>query len=344
MPKPVIYALSGESLTTAERDFFSQTQPLGFILFTRNLKTPQQATDLITELKSLVNHDIVPLLIDQEGGRVARLRPPHWHDLFPMQCVGDCYHLDHESGLRAAYLSGRVIGHELHSIGINVDCNPVLDLRIEGADAVIGDRAYSSDPQEVSLLASQVIKGMMDAGVLPVIKHIPGHGRALVDSHLNLPVIDTDLATLRESDFIPFKNLNAMPYAMTAHIVYEDIDAQQPLTFSAKAVQHIIRDDIGFKNLLMSDAIDMQALSGTMAERAQKTIAAGCDIVLHCTGEMAEMREIDSVLTGMPPHRHHLLRQHHQMTVLKDDGYNHTTALDELNDIIKMLAHKPLDA
>lgn len=287
-----IYGCAGTELSAEERAFFREAQPWGFILFARNIADPAQVRTLVSSLRETVGDEKAPVLIDQEGGRVARLKPPHWKARPPAQRFGDLYRENADAGRNAAYLNARLIAEDLSQLGINVDCVPVLDLPVPGADTVIGDRAFSSDPEIVMALGRAVIDGMLDGGVLPVMKHIPGHGRATADSHLVLPHVSAPEAELRATDFAPFRVLNDCPMAMTAHVVYEAIDAERPATTSAKMIRDVIRGDIGFSGLLTSDDLSMKALDGTFAERSRAALAAGCDILLHCNGRMEEMREI----------------------------------------------------
>ena len=287
-----IFGCSGLSLTQAEREFYNDVQPWGFILFGRNVDTPQQVASLVAELKACVSHKDVPILIDQEGGRVRRLRPPHWEAYPAGEVFGKHYHQDKERGLRFAWLQSRLMACDLVKLGINVDCLPVLDVPVEGSHDVIGDRAYGKEPTIVSDIGLAASEGLMSGGVLPVIKHIPGHGRAGVDSHKDLPVVTASVAELEKSDFEPFKRLNHMPLAMTAHVVYSAIDTENPATTSPKVIKQIIRDYIGFDGLLMCDDLSMHALKGTLEERTTASFTAGCDVVLHCNGILEEMKPI----------------------------------------------------
>ena len=291
-PRAVILGCAGEALSAAERDFFAAVDPLGFIVFARNCRAPEQLRDLVSELRASVGRAEAPVLIDQEGGRVQRLRPPHWRDTPAAIRFGALYAVDPQAARDAAHLNARLIAEDLQSVGIDVDCLPVLDLPLEGAHEVISDRAYGSDPALVADLGRAVCEGLLAGGVLPVIKHIPGHGRATVDSHLALPRVATPLAELRTSDFAPFRALNDMPIAMTSHVVYEALDDQAPATTSARVIEETIRRDIGFGGLLLSDDISMQALSGDLPERTAAALAAGCDAVLHCNGDAAEMEAV----------------------------------------------------
>ena len=286
-----ISGCAGQDLTADERAFFRETNPWGLILFARNVGSPAQIAALTRSFRQVVGRDNAPVLIDQEGGRVQRLGPPNWRSYPPGKNLGALYAIDPVKALRAARWVARLMAADLHPLGINVDCVPVLDVPQEGADAIIGDRAYSNDPKIVALLARAVMEGMMEGGVLPVIKHIPGHGRAGVDSHLSLPVVDTPLGELEAIDFLPFAALADAPLAMTAHVVYTAIDAQLPATLSPPAIR-LIRERIGFDGLLMSDDVSMKALSGSLDHICRTAIAAGCDIALHCNGKLDEMQAV----------------------------------------------------
>jgi len=290
--KAWIAGVAGHSLTAEEKRFFRDHEPWGFIVFARNIADPAQVKTLTSEMRALTGRDETPILIDQEGGRVQRLRPPHWQSYPTGRALGALYARDPGQGRRAAWLQSRLIALDLERLGINVDCLPVLDVPVAGAHDVIGDRAYSHQPYEVALLARAACEGLMDGGVLPVIKHIPGHGRAFSDSHKELPLVDTNPAILGCTDFYPFMQLADMPLAMTAHVVYSGFDRENPATTSRYMVQTIIRGWLGYDGLLMSDDLSMQALSGDFAHRTQSSFAAGCDVVLHCNGVMNEMREI----------------------------------------------------
>lgn len=247
---------------------------------------------LVADLRACVNHDQAPVLIDQEGGRVARLKPPHWPEFPAAKAYADLHAQDPERGLEASHLGGRLIAHELANIGVTIDCAPVLDVPQPGADPIIGDRAFGETPDTIAILAKAFMDGLMKGGVSPVIKHIPGHGRALVDSHKDLPVVDTGLETLQGVDFPPFRALHMAAWAMTAHVVYAVLDADRPATLSPSVIGNVIRKELGFQGVLVSDDLSMQALSGTFAERAEECLAAGCDVALHCNGEMDEMVEV----------------------------------------------------
>ncbi len=289
--KAFIAGCSGLSLSQDEIAFFREQQPWGFILFARNIDHPEQVRALTQGLRDAVGRH-APILIDQEGGRVQRLRPPHWRSYPPGRLLGDIHARDPEKGLRATWLQSRLIAFELAALGIDVDCLPVLDVPIPDAHDVIGDRAYSFHPYEVSLMGRAACEGLMAGGVLPVIKHIPGHGRAFADSHKELPVVDTHPAVLGCTDFYPFMQLADMPMAMTAHVVYSGFDPDNPATLSPRMIGEIMRGWLGFDGLLMSDDLSMQALSGDFSRRTESAFAAGCDVVLHCNGSMAEMEAV----------------------------------------------------
>lgn len=292
MPLAAIFGCAGLSLTEDEKSFYRDTDPVGFILFARNVEEPDQVRRLTGALRESVQREDAPILIDQEGGRVARLKPPHWRQPPPAELFGRIHAHDAEAGIEAARLNAAVIGAELLDLGLNVDCLPLIDLRFDDAHEIIGDRAFSDDPQVVATLGRAAADGLMGAGVLPVIKHIPGHGRARVDSHEALPTVDTLLDDLRATDFRPFTALADLPIAMTAHIVYQAIDPLFPATTSPTLIEEIIRREMGFDGLLLSDDLSMKALHGGLQDRARDAVSAGCDIALHCNGDMTEMREV----------------------------------------------------
>lgn len=294
VPAALILDCAGTALTAEERQFFIATNPYGFILFERNCENPAQLKALVAEMKACTGRAEVPILIDQEGGRVVRLKPPHWR---ACPSAGTLVGLS-EAAARAVYLNARLIAHELTAAGITVDCAPVADLLVEGAHAVIGDRAYGRNPDTVAHLAGEMARGLLDGGVIPVLKHIPGHGRAASDSHHALPVVDTPRIELEHMDFVPFKKLSRIPMGMTAHVVYSTLDKQRMATTSPLVV-HYIRSKIGFDGLLMSDAIDMKAMTGSFAQRAKDVLEAGCDIVLCCNQPIAEQREVAAAVAPM---------------------------------------------
>lgn len=284
-----IAGCSGPALTAEERAFFTEARPCGFVLFARNCVDPVQTKDLIDDVRSAVSADDLLVLVDQEGGRVQRLRPPHWRAYPPPAAFGRLYGREPQRAIAVARLVSRLMAEELRGLGITVDCTPVLDVPVAGAHEVIGDRAFSDHADTVIALGRAVCEGLLSGGVLPVIKHVPGHGRARADSHATLPVIDADLDTLSASDFRPFRALNDMPVAMTAHVLLAALDCDRAATVSPVIMQQVIRGLIGFDGLVVSDDISMGALSGGVAERTQAALAAGVDVVLHCNGRLDEM-------------------------------------------------------
>jgi len=295
-----IYGLAGPELDANEKAFFRDAAPWGFILFARNVESPKQLARLCVALRDAVGRD-APVFIDQEGGRVQRLKPPTWRQAPPAGDFGALYARDREAGLKAVRLNHRLIADELRASGIDADCAPCLDLQIEGADAIIGDRSYGTDPDVIGALGRAAIEGLHAGGVASVIKHIPGHGRADADSHFALPRVDTPRETLESTDFSPFRALNDAPMAMTAHVVYADIDPDDPATLSSEMIASVIRGSIGYDGLVMTDDLSMKALSGTLASRAERALGAGCDMVLHCNGvrrEMLELADIIPTLSG----------------------------------------------
>ncbi|MGY8638008.1 beta-N-acetylhexosaminidase [Bradyrhizobium sp. 14AA] len=287
-----ITGVSGTELTAAEREFIRSERPWGFILFKRNVATPAQVAALVAELRSAAGAADAPVLIDQEGGRVQRLGPPHWPVYPPGAVFSILYDTDSVLGLTAARLSARLIAADLADLGITVDCLPLADVPVSGADAVIGNRAYGTEPGKVAAIARAVTEGLEQGGVLPVLKHIPGHGRATADTHFKLPTVDTPKDELERTDFAAFKPLADLPMAMTAHVVFSAVDPAHPATTSATMITQVIRGAIGFQGLLMSDDVSMNALSGNIAERTRAIFAAGCDMALHCNGNIEEMREV----------------------------------------------------
>jgi beta-N-acetylhexosaminidase len=287
-----ITGVSGPELTAAEREFIAAERPWGFILFRRNIETPAQVILLVRELRAAAGNPDAPVLIDQEGGRVQRLGPPLWPVYPPGAAFGVLYDIDRAAGLTAARLSARLMAADLIELGITVDCLPLADVPVAGADAVIGNRAYGTEPDKVAAIARAVTEGLEQGGILPVLKHIPGHGRATADTHFRLPEVDTSKAELERTDFAAFQPLADLPMAMTAHVVFSALDRAQPATTSATIVQQVIRGVIGFQGLLMSDDVSMNALAGSIAERTRAIITAGCDMVLHCNGKLDEMREV----------------------------------------------------
>jgi beta-N-acetylhexosaminidase len=287
-----ILGCSGPILTPEERTFFRRVKPWGFILFKRNVETPDQVRALVDALRDTVGRADAPVLIDQEGGRVQRLGPPHWSRYPPGRAFGDLSGNDPLVRREITRLGARLMAHDLAALGVNVDCVPVLDVPDPSGHEIIGDRAYGKTAEEVALLGRAAAEGLIAGGILPVIKHIPGHGRAMADSHLELPVVDASFEELDGRDFAPFRVLSDMPMAMTAHVIYSAIDRKRPATTSRKVMRRVVRGAIGFDGLVMSDDLSMKALSGDFAERAADSRSAGCDVVLHCNGDMAEMKPV----------------------------------------------------
>jgi beta-N-acetylhexosaminidase len=301
-PRAFISGCAGTSLSDHEIRFFAEAEPWGFILFKRNCDSPDQIRRLTASLRDSVGRN-APILIDQEGGRVQRLAEPHWPAYPAARVFGELYTRDADKARRAAYLGAELIAQDLLAVGIDVDCIPCLDVPVEGAHDVIGRRAYALWPDVVADLGRSATEGLMAGGVLPVMKHIPGHGRAGVDSHLALPIVDTDAETLSRIDFAPFKALNDLPMAMTAHVVYQALDPDHPATLSPTIIRDVVRQAIGFSGCLITDDLSMKALSGAVADKASAALAAGADIALHCNGDLAEMRELAAVvpvLSGLP--------------------------------------------
>ena len=286
-----ITGLSGLTVSASERAFLREAQPWGLIIFKRNVNTPEQVTELTNSFRDAVGW-AAPVLVDQEGGRVQRLGPPQWPAYPPGARYSALYDQEVSLGLSAARLGGHLIAADLRLLGIDVDCLPLADVLSPGADPVIGDRAYGTEPGKVAAIAGAIAEGLLAGGVLPVLKHLPGHGRATADSHHKLPVVDTDRATLEATDFAAFRPLAGLPLGMTAHVVFSAIDPVAPATTSVTMVHEVIRGFIGFQGLLMSDDVSMKALSGTIAERSRAAFVAGCDVVLHCNGDLGEMAAV----------------------------------------------------
>ena len=291
-PRAVIFGLAGESPSAPERELFAEVIPVGFILFSRNCSSPDQVRALCGALREITGRPETLILIDQEGGRVQRLKPPHWRLAPPMLSFADLSDREEGAAIEAAWLNGRLLAAELAEIGITVNCAPVLDVPAPGADPIIGDRACGRTAEQAAMVGQALASGLLEGGVLPVIKHIPGHGRATVDSHLQLPRVDAARADLERVDFAPFVALSHLPLAMTAHVVYAAIDASAPATLSPRLIAEVIRGHIGFDGLLVTDDIGMGALSGTLGDRATRALTAGCDVVLHGSGVLAEMHEV----------------------------------------------------
>ncbi len=287
-----ICGCASTALTQDERDFLADADPWGLILFARNCEDAEQIRRLTDEFRTINGRDDAPVLIDQEGGRVQRLGPPNWRKYPPARRFAEVYRKDATEGARLARAGARLMADDLRKVGINVNCLPVADVPQPGAHEIIGDRAYGADVDEIAILARAAADGCLDGGVLPVIKHIPGHGRAGVDSHVGLPVVDAGREELADVDFAVFGQLRDFPLAMTAHVIYSAFDAERPATLSETVVRDVIRGEIGYAGLVMTDDLSMGALSGTLKERAEAAFAAGCDMALHCNGEFDEMLDV----------------------------------------------------
>ena len=297
--RAVIFGCAGLRLEEAERDFFRDADPLGFILFARNCELPEQLTELVADLRDAVGRPDAPVLIDQEGGRVVRMGAPHWRKPPAAEIIGTLAERDLATGRGAAWLNARLIAAELEQVGIDVCCLPVLDLRYSGASSVVGDRAFSADGEIVAELGRAACQGLLAGGVLPAIKHMPGHGRAMSDSHHEMPRVEASFEELNESDFRPFRALNDMPLGLSAHVCFSALDADAPGTLSSKVIANAIRGAIGFDGLLLTDDLSMEALSGSQGERAAAALAAGCDIALHCNGNLEEMADVAASVAEM---------------------------------------------
>ncbi len=296
MPRALITDLSGTTIGAEERAFLREADPLGIIFFARNIENPQQLSDLADDFRSIVGRSDAPVMIDQEGGRVARLRPPHW---WGGVANGRIAALDDDEAELAAWLAARIMADDLSACGIDVDCAPVLDLLVPGMHDVIGDRSFGSDPRRVADLGRAACEGFQAGGVLPMVKHMPGHGRVGVDPHERLPTAEVDRATLEREDFVPFQALADAPWGMTAHVIYPALDPERPATQSPTVIGEIIRGVIGFTGVLVSDAIDMEALSGSHEERARLSLEAGCDVVMHCNQPLDVRRRVAEAVPAL---------------------------------------------
>jgi beta-N-acetylhexosaminidase len=335
--KAMILGCAGKALTAEEEAFFRAERPWGFILFARNIGSAEEVRALTAAMRACIGRPDAPVFIDQEGGRVQRLKAPLAPAYPPAAEIGAVYRRDRDAGRRAAFLMSRLHAFDLKRLGVTADCLPVLDVPIEGANDVIGNRAYGRDPATVADLGRAAADGLLAGGVLPVMKHIPGHGRAFADSHLALPVVDAPLSDLRAQDFAPFRALRDLGMAMSAHVVYTAIDPEEPATTSSKVVAEIIRGEIGFDGLLMSDDVSMNALRGDHAARTKRIFAAGCDVVLHCSGTMADMQAVAAntpALGGTP-----LERAMRALAPLGgDDGAEESTARAEFFNHLEAVA------
>ena len=327
MPRALITDLEGTTLCDAERAFLKSHDPLGIILFARNIESARQLVDLTSEFRSAVGRSNAPVMIDQEGGRIARLREPEWWSGIAPFRLG-------LAGEEASWLAGRLLAHDMAAIGVDVDCAPCLDLRVAGMHDVIGDRAFGETPERIVSCARAYAEGLEAGGVQPMIKHLPGHGRVGVDPHDVLPVADADLETLRAADFRPFQALRDLPWGMTAHVIYRAIDDARPATQSPAVIRDIIRGEIGFDGVLTSDAIDMQALSGSHPERARLSLEAGCDIVMHCNQPLETriaVADVVPVLAGDPLRR---VNAALSRKAAPQNGFDKAEALSRLEELL----------
>lgn len=301
MALAILFGCAGPVLAADERRFFHDADPHGFILFRRNCETPDQLKALVADLRDAVGRK-APVMIDQEGGRVARIRPPHWSAFPAAARFGDLDAIDPGAAEAAVRANATAIALSVGAAGIDIVAAPVLDLGLPEADrSVVGDRAFSADPAVVGRLGRAMAEGLLDGGALPVIKHMPGHGRSRVDSHVALPLVEADLETLERTDFAPFRALADLPWGMTGHLVFTALDPDHPVTQSPTAIRDAVRGRIGFDGVLCSDDLSMGALSGPVAERARRAVAAGCDLALHCNGDLGEMRTIAAAVPAIGP-------------------------------------------
>ena len=333
-PRAVIFGCAGLRVEPAEHDFFRANDPLGFILFARNCDTRAQVTRLVADLRAAVGRADAPVLIDQEGGRVIRLSAPQWREPPAAGVIGALAERDLTAGRRAAWLNARLIAADLSEVGVGVCCLPVLDLKFAGASSVVGDRAFSADGEIVAELGRAACEGLLAGGVLPVIKHMPGHGRAASDSHHALPQVEAPLEELSNSDFSPFRALRDMPIGISAHVCYRALDAALPATLSATVIDQAIRRAIGFDGLLLSDDLSMDALSGSLGERARAALAAGCDVALHCNGKPEEMADVAENVTDMSAAGRRRWA-HAKEYINLDKITDFKILLDELNNLMK---------
>ena len=330
-----IYGLEGLELTDDERRLFRDCDPVGFILFARNCKNPEQLLRLTDSLRALTGRDDVPILIDQEGGRVARMRPPQWPAFPAAEKFANLYRRAPSSAIEAARANARALALMLRSVGINVNALPLLDVRQEGASDIIGDRALGSEPMQVAALGRAVLDGMASAAVIGIIKHMPGHGRALVDSHKELPVVTASAEEL-EVDLEPFERLSSAPMGMTAHVVYTAWDPERPSSLSPIVIHDIIRERIGFDGLLMSDDLGMEALKGDFGARAGGVIAAGCDVALHCSGKFGEMAEVASAVPALSGQAHDRLARALAGTRIESDAIDFNGEISKRDQLLAL--------
>ena len=331
-----IYGIEGTELTRDERAFFADADPAGFILFRRNCECRDQLVRLTSALREVSGRPEVPILIDQEGGRVARMRPPEWPAFPAGEAFDRLYQLAPSSAIEAARSNARALGLMLNEVGVNVDCLPMLDVRQPGATDIVGDRALGSDPMQVSALGRAILDGLHSAGVLGVIKHMPGHGRALVDSHKELPIVLADEEDLAV-DLEPFERLRGAAMGMTAHVVYTAWDSERPGSQSPIVIHDIIRERIGFDGFLMSDDIGMEALSGDHGQRAAACVAAGCDVALHCDGQMENMRLVADAVPALSQEGEARLARAMALTFTPQDGVDFAAAVEKRDSLLALV-------
>lgn len=321
-----IYGIEALELSDGERGFFRDAEPAGFILFKRNCETREQVLRLTDSLRALTGRAELPILIDQEGGRVARMKPPEWPAFPPAERFANLYQAAPSSAIEAVRSNSRALALMLRSVGVNVNALPLLDVRQEGASDIIGDRALGSEPMQVAALGRAVLDGMASAGVVGIVKHMPGHGRALVDSHKELPVVTASAEELA-MDLEPFERLAGAAMGMTAHVVYTAWDAERPASMSPVVIRDVIRERIGFGGFLMSDDLGMEALDGDFASRAAGVVAAGCDVALHCSGKMEEMVEVAAAVPPMSPEGEARLARAMATTMIEPEGPDFAEAI-----------------
>ena len=331
-----IFGLAGTELSAEEAAFFADSRPSGYILFKRNIESREQLRRLTNALRELEGHDEVPILIDQEGGRVARMRPPEWQTFPPGEAFDRLYQLAPSSAIEAARVNARALGLMLNEVGINIDCLPMLDVRQPGANDIVGDRALGSEPMQVASLGKAILDGLKSAGVLGVVKHIPGHGRAMADSHLELPVVDAGEEELA-IDLEPFERLRDAAMGMTSHLLYTQWDAERPASQSPLVIHDIIRQRIGFDGFLMSDDIGMEALAGDHGQRAAACVAAGCDVALHCDGKMENMLLVANAVPEISPEGEARLSRAMAMRFTPDDEMDFAEAVAKRDALLALV-------
>jgi len=336
LTQAAIYGLAGLVMSADERAFFRVARPAGYIVFRRNIESREQLRALTDSLRDLEGHDEVPILIDQEGGRVARMRPPIWPTFPSGEAFDRLYQVAPSSAIEAARVNARALGLMLHEVGVTIDCLPMLDVRQPGATDIVGDRALGSEPMQVSALGRAILDGLASAGVLGVIKHIPGHGRALVDSHKELPVVDAG-EDLLAVDLEPFERLRDAAMGMTSHLLYTHWDKERPASQSPIVIRDIIRDRIGFDGFLMSDDIGMEALAGDHGTRAAACVDAGCDVALHCDGQMEHMVRVANAVGALTPEAETRLARAMAMRFTPDDEMDFAAAVAKRDALLALV-------